>query len=155
MQFRSGMIFAAAASLLPVSGNDGGPNPPRSQSEVLGSGTVSQPGRYEFCSTMSRDRRTIYVGIEHGPWQSMEAYHWQDGEWNEREHIFGSPEYTAQDPYLSEDEQRLYFITRAEGSADIGYLSQDESGTWGNPVLLDAPINGPGNDYFVSITRSA
>ena len=129
------------------------PVPPSDDVAILGQGSVSLPDRYEFCSTMSRDRRTIYIGIEHGSWQSLEAYRWQDGGWSEAEQVYGSPEYAAQDPYLSQDERRLYFITRAEGNADIGYLQQGEDGAWGDPVLLDAPVNTSANDYFVSITK--
>ncbi|AWW73072.1 hypothetical protein CD351_01375 [Erythrobacter sp. KY5] len=146
-------IVLAAATSAQGEGPGNAPVPP-SEPQVLGAGTVSQEGRYEFCSTMSRDRRTITIGIEHGEWQSMEAWHWEDGEWTGPQHVLGTPEYTAQDPYLSEDEARLYFITRARGDADIGYLTRNEAGDWADPVLLDAPINGPGNDYFVSITRS-
>ena len=146
-------LLAVSAAAMQDDAPDDAPVPP-SDPEILGQGSVSKPDRHEFCSTMSHDRRTIYVGIEHGEWQSMESYRWQDGEWIGPDLAFGAPEFTAQDPYLSEDEQRLYFITRAQGSADIAYMTRGEGEEWGNPVLLEAPINGPRNDYFVSITSS-
>lgn len=147
--FLSFVVFAAA--LLQA---DALPAPPEGRSEVLGAGRVSQPDRYEYCSTLSSDRRTLYIGIEHGEWQSLESYRWKDGAWSEPEHVLGSPDYNAHDPYLSEDEQRLYFITRARGSADIAYLLKGEDGTWGDPIFLSEPINGPANDYYTSLTRS-
>ncbi|MCJ8190761.1 TolB family protein [Sphingomicrobium aestuariivivum] len=138
------LLLSAASREAPV--------PPASPA-VLGPGTVSQDGRYEFCSTLSRDRRILYVGIEHGDWQSTLEYRWSGEAWAGPVQRFGTPDYTVQDPYLSHDEQRLYFITRAEGSADIGYYPADGDGGWGEPVLLGEPINSEAQDYFVSKTR--
>lgn len=133
---------------------DAPPMPPEGRSEILGQGTVSRSDRYGYCSSLSRDRRTLYIGIEHGEWQSLESYAWKDGRWSAPTPVLGNPEYNAHDPYLSDDEQRLYFITRARGSADIAYLPKGEDGAWGDPIYLGAPINGPRNDYYTSITRS-
>lgn len=130
------------------------PSPPAERPEVLGPGTVSLPDRYEYCSSFSRDRRTLYIGIEHGNWQSIEAYDWVEEGWTNRRHIIGSPEFNAHDPYLSADEQRLYFITASRGNADIAYLPRKEDGTWGEPKFLDDDVNGPSNDYYSTFTRS-
>lgn len=129
------------------------PIPPETQPETLGPGTVSKPDRYEYCQTFSRDRRTLSIGIEHGEWQSIESYQWDGSQWQGPQPVVGSPAFNAHDPYLSADERRLYFITRKRGSADLAYLPRQENGSWGEPIFLDAPINGPGNDYYTSITR--
>ena len=129
------------------------PKPPKDQPEVLGAGVVSRPDRYEFCQTFSRDRRTLTIGVEHGSWQSIETYQWNGEAWDGPTPVIGSPEFNAHDPYLSSDEQRLYFINGSRGSADLAYLPRQEDGSWGDPVFLDAPVNGPGNDYYTSITR--
>lgn len=102
---------------------------------------------------MSRDRRTVYVGIEHGEWQNLLSYSWTAGQWHGPEEVLGSPSYTAQDPFLTQDERRLFFITRVNGNADIGFIRRDEFGQWASPSLLGAPINGLDNEYFVSITK--
>lgn len=122
--------------------------------EVLGKGTVSLPDRYEFCSTLSHDFKTLYIGVEHGSWQSIEAYRFTARGWDGPHHVFGTPEYPAQDPYLSADGKRLYFITAKDGHGDIGYLSQSSEGNWGNPILLDQPVNGPANEYFLSFSKA-
>lgn len=128
------------------------PTPPGNQPEILGEGVVSLPDRYEYCSSLSRDRRTLYIGIEHGEWQSLEAYDWSEGRWTGRRHVIGSPDFNAHDPYLSADEQRLYFITRARGSADIAYLPKREDGSWGEAEFLGDWANGSANDYYSSFT---
>ncbi len=129
------------------------PMPPALQPEILGEGVVSRADRHEFCQTLSRDRRTLTIGIEHGTWQLIEEYRWDGARWVGPKPVIGKPEYNAHDPYLSADEQRLYFITRAQGSSDLTYLTRGEDGAWGNPVQLGAPINSPGDDYYTSITR--
>ena len=133
---------------------DAPPMPPADRSEIVGQGSVSRPDRHEYCSTLSRDRRTLYIGIEHGDWQSLQSYEWKDGAWSNPTHVLGTPDYNAHDPYLSADEQRLYFITRAKGNADIAYLPRNADGAWGDPVFLAEPVNGPKNDYYTSLTNS-
>lgn len=129
------------------------PSPPAEQPETLGEGTVSLPDRYEYCSTLTPDRQTLYIGIEHGNWQSIEAYDWSDEGWTGRRHIVGSPDFNAHDPYLSADGQRLYFINASRGSADIAYLPRQEDGTWGEPEYLGDRVNGPTNDYYSTFTN--
>ncbi|MEL7199890.1 MAG: hypothetical protein AAGL10_16390 [Pseudomonadota bacterium] len=146
-------VFAIAAALS-VQGAAPAepPKAPRSEPEVLGPSTVSQPDRYEYCSTLSRDNRTLYIGIEHGNWQSLEAYDWSETGWTNRRHVLGSPDFNAHDPYLSADEKRLYFITQARGNADIAYLPKRADGSWGDPEFLGPEINSPANDYYTSFT---
>ena len=147
-----GWLLAVEASASTQQVSRAGPVPPADQPEILGQGTVSKEGRYEYCQTFSRDRRTLTVGIEHGQWQSIETYTWNGSGWDGPVPVIGSPDFNAHDPYLSADEQRLYFINASRGSADLAYLPRQADGSWGEPVFLDTPINGPGNDYYTSIT---
>jgi hypothetical protein len=150
---RAFMTLLITLLALVASANSEPPTPPTSRPETLGAGTVSLPDRYEYCSSFTRDRSTLYIGIEHGNWQSIEAYDWVDGGWTNRRHIVGSPDFNAHDPYLSEDGQRLYFINASQGSADIAFLPLQEDGTWGEPEYLGEDVNGPTNDYYSTFTR--
>ena len=114
---------------------------------------VSRADRHEFCQTLSRDRRTLTIGIEHGQWQSIESYSWDGARWIGPKPIIGKPDYNAHDPYLSADEQRLYFITAARGSSDLAYLPRQADGRWGEAVFLEAPVNSDDADYYTSITN--
>jgi len=143
----------AAVSMASAQDPDSPPVPPADRPEILGAGTVSKPDRYEYCQTFSRDRRTLTIGVEHGDWQSIESYKWDGAQWEGPTPVIGSPDFNAHDPYLSADEQRLYFINQSRGSADLAYLPRQDDGSWGDPIYLPAPINGPGNDYYTSITR--
>ena len=145
------LALAATAALVANQAVEA-PSPPAGQPETLGEGTVSLPDRYEYCSTLTPDNRTLYIGIEHGDWQSIEAYDWDGEGWTNRRHIVGSPEFNAHDPYLSADGQRLYFINASRGSADIAYLPLPEDGSWGEPEYLGEWANGPTNDYYSTFT---
>lgn len=126
--------------------------PPPVQPAVMGIGVISRPDRHEFCATMSSDRQTVYAGIEHGRWQSIIAYDWRDGGWAGPRPVLGTPDLTAQDPFLARDDTRLYFITRARGDADIAYAEILDDG-WSEPVFLPAPVNSRSNEYFISLTQ--
>ncbi|MEO0699153.1 MAG: hypothetical protein AAFY81_05475 [Pseudomonadota bacterium] len=129
------------------------PTPPTDQPQVLGEGVVSLADRHEFCQTLSRDGRTLTIGIEHGQWQSIEEYKWDGARWVGPKPIVGKPDYNAHDPYLSADEQRLYFITAVRGDADLAYLPRQADGSWGEAVFLEEPINSGSDDYYTSITK--
>jgi hypothetical protein len=129
------------------------PTPPQI-TQIMGEGVVSLPDRYEFCSTLTADGQTLYIGIEHGAWQSIEVHDWTDKGWGPARHVIGRPDFSAHDPYLTPDEQRLYFITRVNGNADIAYLPRQENGQWGEPVLLNAPVNTATNEYYSTFTRA-
>jgi len=131
------------------------PSAPVEQPEILGEGVVSRADRHEFCQTLSRDRRTLIIGVEHGQWQSIESYSWDGAAWVGPKPIIGTPDYNAHDPYLSADEQRLYFITALRGGADLAYLPRQQDGSWGEAVFLDEPVNSSGEDYYTSITSDA
>lgn len=141
------ITLAALTSVLP-------PTAPEGQPETLGAGSVSLSDRYEYCSTFTQDKRTLYIGIEHGNWQSIEAYDWDGERWKNRRHIIGNPDFNAHDPYLSADEKRLYFITASRGNADIAYLPLQEDGSWGEPIFLGDEVNGPANDYYSTFTKT-
>lgn len=101
---------------------------------------------------MARNRQTIIIGIEHGKWQSLQSYHWGRSGWVGPEELIGSTGYAAHDPYLSLDERRLFFITRARGNADIAFLERGNDGDWSKPLLLDPPVNSSSNEYYTSMT---
>lgn len=58
------------------------------------------------------------------------------------------------DPYFTSDGRSLYFIsTRSLNGVkrkdlDIWRIDRDESGAWGAPVHLPAPVNSPGAEWF-------
>ena len=149
------ILFVASYALChgPAIGAPDGPEPPAEPS-IFGAGTISLPDRHEFCATMSRDRKTVYIGIEHGDWQSISMSEWTGEGWSETRHVLGDPDFAAHDPYLSLDEQRLYFVARINGQADLAYLERQADGDWGEPVLLGAPVNTEANEFYTSFTRS-
>ncbi|MDR2065551.1 MAG: hypothetical protein LBP85_07590, partial [Prevotellaceae bacterium] len=59
--------------------------------------------------------------------------------------------YSAKDPSLSSDGNRLYFSSTAEGGYggyDIWYLNRNADGTWSAPVNAGNTVNSPGNEEY-------
>ncbi len=147
-------MTAAVAIIAVLAGGFSAQEPPLPPSEpqVLGRGTISLPDRHEFCSTMSADRREVFIGIEHGTWQEILAYRWDGQDWAGPEKVLGSPDTTAQDPYLSLSGSQLYFTTRANGHADLAVAQRSETGDWAAPVILGSRVNSQANEYYTSLS---
>ena len=73
---------------------------------------------------------------------------------------FSDPKYNDADPFLTEDGNRIYFISKRPTSTEdkrldfnIWYADR-ENGEWVNPKPLPAPINSDDNEeYFFSISK--
>lgn len=122
--------------------------------ERVAPGVVSLENRHEFGSVISRDGATLYIGVEHGSWASIVEFERIDGDWRELGTLIGDPAFSANDPFLSPDESRLYFITPVDDQYEIGFLERSETGGWSEPVLEGQPINSRANEYYVSFTAS-
>lgn len=122
--------------------------------ERVAPGVVSLEDRHEFGSVISRDGATLYIGVEHGSWASIVEFERIDGGWRELGTVIGDPAFSANDPFLSPDESRLYFITPVDDQYEIGFLERSEKRGWSAPVLEGKPINSPSNEYYISFTAS-
>ncbi len=121
--------------------------------ELVAPGVVSRKDRHEFGSVVSKDGSRLYIGVDHGEWSSIEWYAFRDGGWREGGRVLGEPDFSANDPFLSFDGGRLYFISPRNGQHDIGYVEQISPDVWGAPAFEDPPINSPGEEYYISFTR--
>ncbi len=84
----------------------------------------------------------------------------KDGAWTALEVAPFSGEHPDIEPAFSPDGQFVYFASKrpAAGSEaiswDIWRISYDDTGSWGEPENLGAPINSPGNEFYPSLTRN-
>ncbi len=158
-------MLSLALCALPAAGSDeylGLPNPGRTP-EVFAPGVVSNPDRHEFGSVFSADGLEIFFGVDVGG--RAEIYHARfarDG-WSTPQVLLADERYGFNDPFLSPDEQRLFFISNhpadADGLAepaeasdiDIWYVERGAGG-WGAPVNVGPPINSDGDEYYISFT---
>ncbi len=131
-------------------------------STIFGRGLVSRqyqelnaafsPSGDELFYTLADPARSHYTLIQ--------VTRGADGVWGEPVVAPFSGRYADADPIFSSDGARLYFISKrpvdastASKDFDIWSVERTASG-WGTPKNLGAPINTPGDEYYVSVTRA-
>lgn len=117
-------------------------------------GIVSLPDRYEFGSIFNADGSEFYFAIQHDGWTEIHMIHQIRGGWSAPIKIIGSSSFSANDPFLSNDGQRLYFITPRNGQYDIGYIERGDDGQWSEAKFPSGPINSTANEYYISFTQA-
>ncbi len=123
--------------------------PPQSP-EMLAEGEISLEDRHEFGIALTQDCRDLFVGIEHGEWQSIEHYHWTKDGWVHLRRVVGTEDLSANDPYITPDGQRLYYIRHEGENTQIAYLDRMGVSTWSKPVVLQEPVNTAAKEFYIS-----
>ncbi len=133
--------------------------PPTDIPKVFAPGFISYDSISEFGSVFSKDGTEFYYGVD--LWGRTEIRFTQlvNGEWSQPTTIISHPEYGYNDPFLSPDEQELYYISdmplNREGEKkdhDIWYSKREESG-WSDPINAGPVINTSSNEYYISFTE--
>ncbi len=115
---------------------------------------------YEFGSVFNADFTEFYYGVDVGN-RSEIRYSKRIGEaWSQPEIILSNENYGYNDPFLSPDENRLYFISQRplkEGDIpkndhDIWYVERIEDG-WSEPINAGSNINTDKPEYYISFTK--
>ena len=83
-----------------------------------------------------------------------------DGIWTKPEVMLSHPVYGYNDPFLSNDEKRLYFISNRaldgigeRKDIDIWYVERTDNGKWSDPINAGPEINTSDNEYYISFTE--
>lgn len=126
---------------------------------VFAPGIVSTEEQFEFGATFSRDRREFFYGVEINGKAETRIMRFENGKWSLPAKILVHDKYSFNDPFLSPDEQRLYFIsdrpmngTGPKKDYDIWYV-QRQGKTWSEPVNAGSDINSTANEYYMSFTK--
>ena len=86
--------------------------------------------------------------------------HFRGGKWSTPEVAEFSGQYSDFDPIVSPDGRKLYFCSNrpVDGQPrqdfDIWVLEKLETGKWGDPKHLDAPINTKAQEFYPSVTAA-
>lgn len=122
--------------------------------EIMAPGEISLHDRHEFGVSLNRDCSELFVGIEHGEWVSIEHYERTSKGWKHIQRLLGSEEASTNDPALSLDDKRLYFILRRNGQTDIAFIERMGPSAWSKPKVLPAPVNTSSNEFYTSFNRN-
>lgn len=133
--------------------------PPGKTPKLFAPELVSLKNRYEFGSVFSRDGKEFYYAVE-GQRPHIEFIKYKDNKWSEPGKLLVSEKYGYNDPVLSPDEKKLYFISdqALDGNGDkkdidIWYVQRKGNG-WSEPINAGKNINSANNEYYISFTRS-
>lgn len=131
---------------------------PRAKPQLFAPGLISTRGEHEFGSVFSADGLEFFYGVDVGGRTETRTVVFRDGVWGEPEVVLADAEYGFNDPFLSPDGKRLYFITDmpldgGEGAPDhdIGYVERGVEG-WSEPKDPGPSINTEFNEYYISFT---
>ena len=115
---------------------------------------------YEFGSVFNAAGTEFYYGVDTGDNSEIRFSELEHGIWTKPVVLLSHEVYGYNDPFLSPDETRLYFISRMalEGTGpqkddhDIWYVERRE-GTWSEPINAGPNINSNRNEYYISFTK--
>lgn len=112
----------------------------------------------EFGSVFNATGTEFYFGVDVNGKSEIRYSKMDKNQWTKPETIFSHERYGYNDPFLSNDENRLYFISaRAlDGESepkdiDIWYAERIDNG-WSEPINAGSNINTQGDEYYISFT---
>ncbi len=113
----------------------------------------------EFGSVFNRNGTEFYFGVDVGGRNEIRFSEMEENKWTKPVTVFSHQRYSYNDPFLSNDENRLYFISKRplDGKGelkdvDIWYAERTDNG-WSEPINAGMNINTSGNEYYISFTN--
>lgn len=113
----------------------------------------------EFGSVFNSKGTEFYFGVDVGGRNEIRFSKMEGKQWSKPKTIISHERYSYNDPFLSNDENRLYFISKRalDGigkikDVDIWYVEKSDDG-WSEPINAGKTINTSGNEYYISFTN--
>jgi len=121
---------------------------------------ISKESGYEFGSVFNEKGTEFFYGIDSGGKAHIRQSSLVNGKWTEPKVIISHDKYSFNDPFLSPDEKRLYYIsdrpiakTGPSKDYDIWYSEKKGNG-WSDPINAGNEINSDGNEYYISFNKA-
>lgn len=134
--------------------------PPGLAAEVFAPGTISLKDHYEYGSVFSKDGREFYWAVIINKKPQIRLSRFENNRWTEPAIVLASDQYEYNDPFLSPDGKKLFFISDravdgkgAKKDFDIWYINRTKTG-WDSSQIINAgkSINTDKNEYYMSFT---
>lgn len=134
--------------------------PPGTTPKVFAPGKVSTSDQFEFGAVFLKDRSEFYYGVEINGKAETRMMKFENGNWTSPVAVLSHDVYSYNDPFLSPDEKKLFFISDRplNGSGpkkdyDIWYIER-RSGKWSEPINAGKNINSNRNEYYISFSKN-
>ena len=136
-----------------------GQTPPGLKSVVFAPDIISSKDHYEYGSVFSRNGKEFYYAVIINEKPQIRYCRLDQTGWTAPKTVIASDRYEYNDPFLSPDEKRLFFISdrATDGKSskkdfDIWYLERTANGWSNNPINAGPAINSGKNEYYMSFT---
>ncbi len=113
----------------------------------------------EFGSVFNKKGTEFYFGVDVGKRNEIRYSKMVEGKWTKPKTVISHETYSYNDPFLSNDENKLYFISNraldGQGKIkdiDIWYAEKNGDG-WSEPINAGSNINTIGDEYYISFTN--
>jgi hypothetical protein len=133
-------------------------SPPGITPVVFASGRVSTSDQFEFGAVFSKDLTEFFYAVEINGKAETRMMKFENGSWSSPTTILQHEVYSFNDPFLTPDEKKLFFISdrpmNGEGPKkdyDIWYIERDGE-KWSEPKNAGENINSDKNEYYISFT---
>lgn len=134
--------------------------PPGTMPEIFAPGLVSLFNRLEFGSVFSQEADEFYFAVDSNGRSEIKWTRLINNKWELPSTLVSSLEFGCNDPFLSQDENRLYFISNKsldddtiKTDYDIWYIER-EGGEWGTELKnAGFVINSNSHEYYMSLSR--
>ena len=120
---------------------------------------ISKDSIYEFGSIFNKEMDEFYFAIDSAGRALIKLSQFQNGKWSHPKSIISDEEFSFNDPFLSNDEKRLYYISDMPRNQrdtikdyDIWY-SERINDHWSDPINAGPKINSDANEYYISFTK--
>jgi len=126
--------------------------------KIFAPGIISMPTESEFGSVFSEDGSEFFYGVDAGGKSEIRFSSWRLGTWTEPMVVVSHKAYGYNDPFLSPDENELFFISNQPFDQigpikdhDIWYATRQPDG-WSEPINPGQNINSGRSEYYISFT---
>lgn len=135
-----------------------GQEPPGNTPKKFLPGLVSKNDTTDFGSVFSANGLDFYYATEPGGIAKILNSKYVNGQWTPFEKVIEMGDFGYNDPFLSNDEQQLFYISRyprdendSISDYDIWYSNKEGDG-WSKPINAGPKINTDYNEYYISFT---
>lgn len=133
-------------------------NSPKLQKQIFAPGFITHSDRAEFGSIFSKDGSEFFYADDTDGKAKIMYTHNKSETWQKPISLGFDTTYSYNDPMLSPDEQKLYYISnQPKDELDVGkdidiWYSVRKDHGWSDPINAGPIINTPHNEYYISFT---
>lgn len=133
--------------------------PPGIKPKIFAPGIISTKTEYQFGSAFSKNADKFFFAVRlNKEWKAEIRYtELKNGKWTKPARLDLDPKYSYNDPLLSDDETRLYFISdlpyenQRNKNINLWYIEKSDTG-WSEPKFVSENVNSSKDEFYISFS---